>query len=145
MMSHLCLFYNNKKKQLFFDSQLTSVEKRIGSVGAQLKNATWRHLFSLPLVRFYMNSASLIFIHFFGPLKLNIEYPSQVSLCTRKVRQLDYTSYNQRVLIFFISPHHFCKTWTLPETAGWMNESLEKNSAALQICSTWGRKWSLAL
>lgn len=130
-------------KKLSFDSQLASVEMRIGSLWALLQNTTSRHLFSVPLVYFHMNSVSLIFIHLFGPLKLNIEYPSQVSLCTRKVRQLDYTSYNQRVFIFFISAHHFCKNWTLPETAGWMNKSLKKSSAARCIRSIWGRKLSL--
>lgn len=98
-------------RKLSFDSQLASMEMRIGSLWALLQNATSRHLFSVPLVYFHMSSVSLIFIHLFGPLKLNIEYPSQVSLCTRKVRQLDYTSYNQRVFIFFISAHHFCKNW----------------------------------
>lgn len=120
---------------LSFDSQLASVGMIIGSLWALLQNTTSRHLFSVPLVSFHMNSVSLIFIHLFGPLKLNIEYPSQVSLCTTKVRQLDYSSYNQRVFIFFLSVHHFCKNWSLPETAGWMNESLEKSSEALYICS----------
>lgn len=153
MMSHLYLFYSKtrtkqksnekiKTQQLSFNSYLALMEK---SIWALLKNTTSRHLFSVPLVHFHMNSLSLIFIHLFMPLKLNIEYPSQVSLCTRKVRQLDYTSYNQSVHFFFISAHHFCKNFTLPETAGWMNKPLENNSETLCVCSIWGRKWSLAL
>lgn len=126
-------------KIMSFDSLLASTEM-IRITWALVQKTTSRHLFSIPMVYFHMNSVSLIFIHLFGPLKLNIEYPSQVSLCTRKVRQLDYTSYNQRVFIFFISAHHFCKNWTLPVTAGWMNKSLEKNSAALGIHSIWGKK-----
>lgn len=112
MMSHLYLFYSKtrtkqksnekiKTQQLSFNSYLALMEK---SIWALLKNTTSRHLFSVPLVHFHMNSLSLIFIHLFMPLKLNIEYPSQVSLCTRKVRQLDYTSYNQSVHFFF----HIC-------------------------------------
>lgn len=128
-------------KILSFDSPLASMEI-IRITWALVQKTTSRHLFSVPMVYFHMNSVSLIFIHLFGPLKLNIEYPSQVSLCTRKVRQLDYTSYNQRVFIFFISAHHFCKNWTLPETAGWMNKSLEKSNPALDVCSIWRKKFS---